>query len=257
MPQAAYKSQNPAVLVSSVRVDFAGYNAISEQVERAILLNEKLIINYVNAYSIVLADKDARLKSALNSSDLAHADGTGIWLAAKFLFNLNTAFRFNWTDHGDDFLKLCSEKRWRIFFLGSTSEVLNKAAGNLKKKYPALQLTGTLNGFDDLSSDSLVEDINKKNPDILYVGMGTPKQELWIYKNADKLNCKVIQAVGDLFSLFAGEKKRGPGFLRKIGLEWFFRLLSNPRKYSKRYLICIPKYILIVIRQYFNRKSNG
>lgn len=252
----AEQSETSAALFSSVKVNFIDYSAAVELINNSILLKKKFIINYVNAYSVVLADKDENLKTALNSSDLVHPDGIGIWLAAKILFKIRPLHRFNWTDHGDDFLKICGENGWRIFFLGSTRDVLIKASAKIKRKFPQLQLVGTLNGYEDLNSETLIEDINGKNPDILYVGLGTPKQEKWIYNNAEKINCRVIQSVGDLFNLFAGEKVRGPELFRKIGFEWFFRLLSNPKKYFKRYLAGIPVFIGIVIKEYFHRKSS-
>jgi N-acetylglucosaminyldiphosphoundecaprenol N-acetyl-beta-D-mannosaminyltransferase len=249
------QSETPAVLFSSLKVHFIDYSAAVELINNSISLKKKFIINYINAYSVVLANKDEDLKSALNASDLVHPDGIGIWLAAKILFKIRPLCRFNWTDHGDDFLKICEENRWRILFLGSTKDVLIKASEKIKRKFPRLQLVGTLNGYEDLNSETLIEEINSKNPDILYVGMGTPKQEKWIYNNAEKINCRVIQSVGDLFNLFAGEKVRGPKFFRKIGFEWFFRLLSSPKKYSGRYLAGIPCFIIIVLKEYFLRKS--
>ncbi|MGE5846849.1 MAG: WecB/TagA/CpsF family glycosyltransferase [Ignavibacteria bacterium] len=252
----AEQSEKPAALLSSVKVNFIDYSTAVELINNSISLKKKFVINYANAYSIVLANKDEDLKSALNASDLVHLDGIGIWLAAKILFKRKPLCRFNWTDHGNDFLRICAEKKWRIFFLGSTRDVLIKASEKIKRKFPRLQVVGTLNGYEDLNSGTLIEEINSKNPDILYVGMGTPKQEKWIYNNSEKINCKVIQSVGDLFKLFAGEKVRGPEFFRKIGFEWFFRLLSSPKKYTKRYLTGIPVFIGIVIKEYFHRKSS-
>jgi len=241
--------------ITGIKVDFTNYDTIVDLIDNAIKQEEKFIINYVNAYSIVVLNKDDDFRTSLKASNLIHSDGVGIWLALKILHKWKSPVRFNWTDCSFNFLRTCEEKEWKIFFLGSTEKVLKKAKGNLRKKFPHLKLMGSLNGYERLNDKSLVETINRLNVDILYVGLGTPKQEIWIYNNAPNLNCKVIQSVGDLFNLFAEKKIRGPKLFQKIGLEWFFRLLRHPVKYFNRYTIGIPRFFIILIKEFLNKKS--
>ena len=245
-----------SILFAGIRIDYVDFNSIIRVVKNSIKQNNKVKIIYANAFSIVVANKNKRFRLALLNADIVHPDGIGIWIGLKFLYRSKSLLRFNWTDYGFDFLKTCEENQWTIFFLGSTNDILMKARENLKKKYPRLKLLGTLNGYENVDSNETIELINNLNVDILYVGLGTPKQEIWINDNAQKLNCRVIQAVGDLFSLYADEKKRGPKFFQQVGLEWFFRLLGNPIKYARRYLLGIPQFFIIVIKQYLNKKSN-
>ncbi len=235
--------------ISDIKIDYLDYNIIVSLIENTIVQSEKLIINYANAYSIVVAEKDVTFKSSLTASNLVHPDGIGIWLASKILNKNKRPVKFNWTDYGFDFLKICGKKGWKIFFLGSTEKILIRAKKNLKRKYPLLKLMGTANGYEGLDDSGLVDSINRLNVDILYVGLGTPKQETWIYNNASELNCKVIHSVGDLFSLYAGEKTRGSKLFQRIGLEWFFRLLRHPVKYFKRYVIGIPQFFIILTKR--------
>lgn len=111
-----------------------------------------------------------------------------------------------------------------------------------------LKICGWNNGYEDLD-ENIIDKINRAQPNILWVGLGTPLQEEWIIKNADLLSCNVIQAVGDLFALFAKTKRRGPVVLQKIGLEWFIRLLYNPKRYFKRYVLGIPIFIFFILRE--------
>src|SRR5690606_161879 len=152
-------------------------------------------------------------------------------------------------DNGLKFLKECESEGWKIFFLGGTDKILNKAADNLHRLFPNLKLAGYKNGFDDTEKSDLIDQINSAGPDILWVGMGTPKQELWIHENKLKLNCTVIQAVGDFFTFLAGEKKRGPNIFRKLGFEWIVRVIHNPERYFIRYFTGIPKFLLLVLRE--------
>lgn len=247
--------QPNTITIADVKIDLVDFNSITSLISDTIHWKKRIKINYVNAYSIVIASKNEALKNSLLNKDIVHADGTGVWLAGKFLFKNRLIKRFNWTDCGYDFLKICENKQWTIFFLGSTESTLAKAKKNLNARYSSLQLKGTLNGFDDLNRESLIEEINKSNVDILYVGLGTPKQEIWINENFGKLNCKVVQAVGDLFNLFAEEKVRGPKFFQKIGLEWLFRLIRYPGKYFQRYVFGIPQFVFLVTKELLNRKS--
>ena len=160
--------------------------------------------------------------------------------------------RFNWTDHALTFLSDCEKKELSIFFLGGDEGNVSNAVQKVIKLFPHLKVAGFLNGYDGLSEDP-VSFINKSSADILWVGLGSPKQEFWIDKNFEKLNCSVIQCVGDIFSYIAGNRLRGPEFLRKFGLEWFFRLLQNPSKYFNRYVIGIPYFFYLVIKYRYQR----
>jgi len=254
-PLSEQNSSNATLSIMNIKVHSADFNTIVDLINYTISNKRKIIINYISAYSVVAAEKNTLLNLSLINADLVHPDGIGIWIALKILNKRKSFPRFNWTDCGYKFLEICEEKEWKIFFLGAETKILIKAEKNLKKKYPRLKLVGFLNGYEDLDRDGLVEDINKLNVDILYVGLGTPKQEIWIYNNARRLNCKVIQSVGDLFNLFAEKKIRGPKLFQKIGFEWLFRLLSNPRKYSKRYIIGISRFVIILMKEIFEKKN--
>jgi len=239
--------KNPLMLVSDDR-----YDSIVKKISTAVEERIKIAINYLNTlgYNLSLTNKEYR--EALENADIIFPDGIGVWFAEKYFSNQKVN-RFNWTDQAYNFLNLCSEKRWKIYFLGSTDEILSCAVKKLANLFPTLLIVGTTNGYEALKDENLVNTINEKAPDILWVGLGTPKQELWIYQNKQKLNIPVIQAVGDIYSFLAEKRTRGPILLRHLGFEWFFRLISHPKRYANRYAIGIPVFFFNLIKQKFFR----
>ncbi|UII27945.1 WecB/TagA/CpsF family glycosyltransferase [Fulvivirga maritima] len=240
------------VNIGPIKVSNVNYEIMLECIDNAIFSDDKLTIVYANANTLNRASSDSLFCDSINEADIVHPDGIGVFSASKVL-KMPLRERFNWTDYGFDFLEECNERGWKIFFLGSTTERLNKALVELEFLYPGLQIVGCKNGYEDVDDPKIFKEINECSPDILWVGMGSPKQEIWIYKNIDKLNCNVVQAVGDLYALFSGEKPRGSRAIRKLGLEWMVRLFHDPRKYWKRTVIGIPKFIRNVIKLKINK----
>lgn len=223
------------------------YNAIVAKINSAIESNQKIKINYLNTHGFNTFFEDKEYRESLLSSELVFPDGIGIWLGEKFIGNKNIQ-RFNWTDFSHKFLRLCDGEKWRLFFLGNTKEILDCSITQVRIKYPNIQIVGWADGYSDLVSDNLVKTINDSNTDILWVGLGTPKQEKWIYDNSKFLNVKVIQAVGDIFSYLADRRLRGPMFLRQLGFEWLFRVALHPKRYWKRYLLGIPAFVFHLLK---------
>jgi N-acetylglucosaminyldiphosphoundecaprenol N-acetyl-beta-D-mannosaminyltransferase len=124
--------------------------------------------------------------------------------------------------------------------------VARQACARLVQTYPRLGVVGTHHGYFEPGSDHddrVVEDINARSPSILLVGMGTPKQELWVQRNAERLNVDVLWTVGALFDVVSGKVPRAPGWLADNGLEWIFRLAIEPGRMWRRYLLGNPVFI--------------
>ena len=251
------KTVNQAVKkeIFGIQVDDIDCASLSEKINTAIYTGKKIIINYLNAYSVTQLWKKKIFKEAIQNADIVHADGIGIWLAARMLKNSRLTGRFNFTDCSFQFLEYCQKKNLSIFLLGSNNDILKKAVLKIREKYPVIRISGTLNGYDEAGKNNIVEYINGKSPDILWVGMGTPKQELWIAEYKNKLHCSVIQSVGDIFTFLACEKTRGPVIFQKLGLEWLARVVRHPRKYFNRYLVGIPVFIFILIKELLQKQN--
>ena len=215
---------------------------------------EKHCIAYVNPHIIRLLNSNIMLSSALKSIDYLHADGYGIYLASKLLLREKYIIPLNWTDYSLDYLRLCEKNGWKMFFIGSSDEVLVKMIDKLKIIAPDLQISGYLNGYNQLNNETL-DIINESNANILWIGLGSPKQEIWLSKNINKLNINIAQCVGDVFSYIAGNRLRGPKFFRKFGFEWLFRLLQHPIRYFNRYVIGIPYFFVLIINYKLRQAS--
>jgi len=233
-------------LIFNIKVNEIGFTQLLSVIENAINQKNKIKIGYTNPHLVRLSQKEKNLKKVLNDFDINHIDGTGLTIAFRLLNN-KIVPRFNLTDHVFTFLSECEKKEWSIFFLGGEQSIISKTVQKVKQSFPHLKVAGFLNGYDGLN-DSSVPMINQSTPDILWVGLGSPKQELWIDKNFEKLHCDVIQSVGDIFNHIVGKRLRGPDFLRKLGFEWFFRLMQDPVKYFDRYVIGIPYFLFLVVR---------
>lgn len=221
---------------------------------KSIRNRQKCGIAYVNPHTIRLINSNKILGSALKTFDYLHADGYGINLASKFLLKEKDIIPLNWTDYSHEYLRQCEKNCWKIFFLGSSNHVLGKMIDRLKVVVPDLKISGYLNGYSQLNNET-VKIINESNANILWIGLGSPKQEIWLSTNINKLNINIAQCVGDVFSFIAGNRLRGPKLLRKFGFEWVFRLLQHPIRYFNRYIIGIPYFFAMIIKYKLKRAS--
>ncbi|RPI64278.1 MAG: glycosyltransferase [Ignavibacteriales bacterium] len=236
--------------IFDIKVNEITFQQLLSIIENVINLKKKIKICYTNPHLVRLCRKQKSLNKVLNDFDINHIDGTGLKIAFRLL-EKKLVPSFNWTDHALTFLSICEKQEWSIFFLGGDEGTVSKAVHKVIQSFPRLKVAGFLNGYDELTDDS-ISIINQSSPDILWVGLGSPKQELWVAKNFEKINSNVIQCVGDIFAHLVGNRLRGPEFSRKLGFEWFFRLVQNPLKYFNRYLIGIPYFFFLILIYKFN-----
>lgn len=198
-----------------------------------------------NPEIILYAQKDEAYKNILNTASLLVADGFGLILASKFL-NISLRERVVGVDFLEKFCNICANSGKSIFLLGGDQGVAKKTAENLKNKYPNLKIVGWLDGNIDL--DNCHKTIKNFSPDILFVAFGHPKQETWIYNNLAKIpSVKFAVGVGGAFDFISGKVWRAPKFMRKIGLEWFWRLLTQPWRVKRIFnaIIIFPTVFLM------------
>ena len=139
-----------------------------------------------------------------------------------------------------------------MFLLGAAEGVADKAAEVLKEKHPKLKIAGTYSGSADSEfDDETNKAIGNKKIDILAVAHGAPKQEKWIARNLPRLNVKLAIGVGGALDYISGEKKRAPVFIQKIGLEWAFRLISEPSRFKRQ--LALPYFVYLVFKEKFSR----
>jgi N-acetylglucosaminyldiphosphoundecaprenol N-acetyl-beta-D-mannosaminyltransferase len=202
-------------------------------------------VMYVNAHVLNQSREDPALRAALKDADLVYCDGYGVRLAARAL-DAEIPDRMTGADWVWSLAQLCETRGASVYLLGSEPGVTAQAARRLRRLHPRLHVVGTHHGYFEVGSphdERVVEDINERRPDIVLVGMGTPKQELWVQRNAARLDADVVWTVGALFDYVSGRVPRAPAWLADNGLEWIFRLAIEPQRMWRRYLLGNPVFL--------------
>ncbi len=198
-----------------------------------------------NSEIVMSAFKDKDFAAVINSADLLTADGIGIIYASKIVGN-PIPERAAGYDISLKLLEKLAANGKSVYLFGSAPGVAEKAAENLAQKFPSLIISGMHDGyFDSVEEQKIIDDINQKAPDVLFVCLGSPKQEKWIFDSRDKLNAKVAMGLGGCLDVYAGNVKRAPDIFIKLGLEWFYRLIKEPKRFFR--MLALPKFILTVI----------
>ncbi|HEV7885471.1 MAG TPA: WecB/TagA/CpsF family glycosyltransferase [Solirubrobacteraceae bacterium] len=208
-------------------------------------------VMYVNAHVLNESREDPALRAALMDADLVYCDGYGVRLAAKAL-SAEIPHRMTGADWIWDLAARCEERDASVYLLGGDPGVAAQAGQRLRRAHPELRVVGTHHGYFDMGSghdERVIEDINACRPDILLVGMGTPKQEIWAQRTVQRLDCSVLWGVGALFDFVSGRVPRAPASLSDNGLEWIFRLAIEPQRMWRRYLVGNPVFLSRVLTQ--------
>lgn len=200
----------------------------------------------INPEKIMKAAEDNGLKKLLNSAALKIPDGIGIVIASKLNHGIIKS-RVTGIDLMNNICQLADEKGYRVFMLGAKPEVADKASEILKQKYKNINIVGTLDGY--FKSDELaVNKIKEVKPDILFVALGSPRQENWITENMSKLEVPLLMGVGGSYDVICGNIERAPQWMCKFGLEWFFRLIKEPWRYKRMLVLPVFLYKVIIER---------
>ena len=208
-------------------------------------------VMYVNAHVVNQSRAVPELRQALGDADLVYCDGYGVRLAARTL-DLPIPHRMTGADWIWGLATLCEVAGQSLYLLGSEPPIAKEAAERLRRWYPRLEVTGSHHGYFDLDSphaDRLLEDINARRPNIVLVGMGTPKQEVWVQRHAADLDVDVLWTVGALLDYVSGRVPRAPRWLADNGLEWIFRLAIEPHRMWRRYLLGNPEFLRRVLTE--------
>ena len=246
-----YKMYSKSVQILGTRVDKITHDELLNRMDNVINNRKRCTVCFSNPYIIIESIKNNELRQYINESDFVVADGVGIILASKLLGELIPE-RVTGTDFMYYLSELSSRKSYKLYFLGAHPGVADITARNLTKMYSGLKIEGTQHGyFNEEDEKRIIEDIKEKKPDILIVCLGVPKQELWIKKHKDELGVPVIFGNGAAFDFVAGCFKRAPIWMQKCGLEWFFRLIQEPKRLWKRYLIGNIYFLFLVVKQKF------
>lgn len=219
----------------------------------AIKNNKQIHHIVINAGKVVAMQTDEELLKSVNSADMINADGQAIVWASKLL-GKNIPERVAGIDLMENLIKSAFKNDFKIYFFGAKEEIISKVIQKYKSLYGSEIIAGYRNGyFSDEDEEKIANDINKSGANILFVAISSPKKENFLYKYKDKLaNVNFIMGVGGSFDVVSGKVKRAPVWMQKIGLEWFYRFLQEPKRMWKRYLVGNIKFIFLVIKTKLN-----
>ncbi|MGI9452539.1 MAG: WecB/TagA/CpsF family glycosyltransferase [Geminicoccaceae bacterium] len=223
-------------------VDFLTGDAILDELDTRRGQGRRTLVGYHNLHTLYMARKEARLSGFCDRADIIYADGMPLIMWARLLgLAVTRDHRMTLSSWAPVVLRRFEKNGWRLFYLGATAEACAKGVSAFKELAPALEIE-TRDGFFNAErhhpeNRSLLERIETFKPDVLMIGMGTPRQELWIDDNLGDLDVPIVWSVGAAIEYFAGTKARPPAFVGRLGLEWLFRLLSEPTRLWRRYLI--------------------
>jgi len=211
-----------------------------------------------NVHSVIEARRSLHFKNVLHSADLTVPDGMPlVWLARLFGHNLKR--RVYGPDLLIDFCRSTSSKNYKHFFYGGAVGTPEMVAEEITKRFPEINVVGTYSPpFRSLSPQedaSVIAMINRAAPDLLWVGLGCPKQESWMYQHRHQINARVMIGVGQAFAIYAGQVPQAPLWMREQGFEWLFRLLREPRRLWKRYLVYNTQFLFLLFLETFKLKT--
>jgi len=216
---------------------------------------ERKYINVCSVQTVLDCYDSADLTRIVNSSGLSVPDGMPlVWIGKSYGNDVERIY-------GPDLvLSLCERGQdfgFRHYFYGGAPEFNEQLLENLRKKFPRLQIVGACSPpFRNLTPEEEkenLEKINQASPDIVWVGLGTPKQDYWMDRMRPLLNAPVLIAVGAAFDLHSGRIRQAPVWMRRAGLEWSFRLLMEPKRLWRRYLIGNPRFIYLALKQFISK----
>ncbi|MBS1921554.1 MAG: WecB/TagA/CpsF family glycosyltransferase [Bacteroidetes bacterium] len=234
------------VLICNIPVDSFTMQETIEKIDQAI--SEKRPIHHVvvNAAKIVNAQKDTELRNSIINCDIINADGQAVIWASRFL-NKRLPERVTGIDLMEALVELCSKKNYRIFFLGAKEEIVKKVVDKYKNKFGEDIIAGYRNGYYNKTDEPVIaRQIADSNASVLFVAISSPKKEIFLNTYKELIQTPFIMGVGGSFDVVSGFVKRAPRWMQRAGLEWFYRLIQEPRRMWKRYLFGNSKFIYLV-----------
>jgi N-acetylglucosaminyldiphosphoundecaprenol N-acetyl-beta-D-mannosaminyltransferase len=226
-----------------VEVASVNMQAALNEVDNIIEKREPGFIVAINPEKIMKASKDEKLRKLLNSAAIQIPDGIGVVYASR-INRGNIKSRVTGIDLMEKICELAAKKNYKIYMLGAKPGVADKAASLLREKYKGINVVGIMDGYFKEDKDAILK-IKEKKPDILFVAMGSPRQEYWITSNLSELEVPLCMGVGGSYDVICGNIDRAPDFMCKMGLEWLYRLLKEPWRFKR--MLVLPVFFFKII----------
>lgn len=245
--------QNKRKVFLGINIDLLTMEETLKKIDK--IIKEKVPTQHVvvNVAKIVNAQKDFELNKVINSCKLINIDGMGVVWGAKAM-GFAVPERVTGIDLMVHLIEHCAKNKYKPFFFGAEEEVVSKIVAIYKEKHPTLKVAGYLNGYFPPEREGfIVEQIKKSNADVLFVAISSPQKELFLNKYLEEMQIPFVMGVGGSFDVIAGKTKRAPIWMQKCGLEWFFRVIQEPKRLWKRYFITNSEYLSLLIQEKFRQ----
>ena len=254
MKKLNFKNQKK-VYIFNCPIDALTMKETVQIIDNAIKEGKHIHHAVVNAAKIVKMQEDKELYNSIVNADIINADGMPIVWASRLL-GKPLPERVAGIDLMQELIKLAYNRKYKIFFFGAKEEVVKKVVKKYSKEYSPEIIAGYRNGYYSEEEESLIaKQIAESRANILFVGISSPKKEKFLYKYKHILkNVNFIMGVGGSFDVIAGKIKRAPKWMQKYGLEWVYRLVQEPRRMWRRYLIGNTKFIILVIKEFLKTR---
>jgi N-acetylglucosaminyldiphosphoundecaprenol N-acetyl-beta-D-mannosaminyltransferase len=240
-------------------IEFARLDAAAalDRIEQLAQADPPVFVVHANVHTVNLAHADASYRAVLQRADLVLNDGKGVMMGAAIL-----GTPFPQDVNGNFFTPLllarAAERGWSVFFYGAKPGVAERAAEGLRRDLPRLNIVGVRDGFTPPGQEEeLLQAIRDSGAALLLVGLGNPRQELWLDRYLDKTGVRIGSGVGAFFDFQAGAIRRAPDWMNRFGMEWVYRLLLEPGRLWHRYVVGNPAFLWRVVRERLAARGAG
>lgn len=250
--KTAHDMQDRRVNVLGVKVNVMTLHEAMTRVEHWICLRSKHYVCITGAHGVMESRRDEQLRDVLNQAGLVTADGMSlVWFSR--LVRKAPAVRVYGPDLMRALTSVSPARGYRHFYYGGPPGLAEKLKAAMEAAYPGVTIVGTLSPpfreLTPLEDNAVVARINATCPDIVWVGLSTPRQEFWMARHLGRINAPVMIGVGAAFDFLAGTKRQAPPWMQRHGLEWLFRLATEPRRLWRRYVYIVPGFALLTARE--------
>lgn len=232
-----------------VPIDAMTEGQVLDLTDQVIAARDRLLIGVVNAAKMVNMRRDPVLDDVVRSADIILADGMAVVWASRLL-RRPLPQRVAGIDLMMRLLERGDSKNYRVFFLGAKQEVLDAVIQKTRAEFPGVVIAGSRNGyFDEKQEMQIATEIRDANADILFVAMTSPMKEKFLAEWRDTMGVSVCHGVGGAFDVMAGKVRRAPNLWQKLGMEWLYRVVQEPRRMWKRYLVTNSLFLWMLVRE--------
>ena len=247
----------PRIIMLGCPVDLLTMEQTLECVERFIRARKPVQHCVVNASKTVLLEADERLREIINGCELVNADGQSVVWAARLLGH-PLPERVAGIDLFAHLLALAERRGYGVYFLGATYDVVDGVVARAQREHPDLRICGRHDGYlREGDTEAVIEEVRAARPDILFVGMPSPRKEYWLSENLEQLGVPFSMGVGGSFDVYSGKTARAPLWMQQAGLEWFHRFAKEPRRMWRRYLFGNLAFLRILHKEWAADRSLG